>query len=83
MYPLTVTFFIDPDDSLGTLEAVLAIARRGGLQLAALELHVRARLDLHAPDPDLLDLFLARLHRQIGVDAIASTTQGLSRMHVA
>ena len=76
MHQLTVTFSIDPGDALGTLEAVLAIARRGGLQLGALELRSHARLELRAPDPDLLDLFLARLHNQIGV-------QELSRMHVA
>jgi hypothetical protein len=75
MHQLTVTFSIDPGDTLGTLEAVLAIARRGGLQLGTLELRSQARLELRAPDPDLLDLFLARLHKQIGV-------QELSRMHV-
>jgi len=70
MHQLTVTFSVDPAHAFDTLEAVLAIARRGGLQLGALDYCRHARVDLLAPDPRLLDLFLARLCNQIGVDAI-------------
>ncbi len=63
---LSLSFSIGPDDPLGTLENVLAIARRGGLALA--NMHVRngsaglhAGLLLTAPDRDRLDLFAHRL----------------------
>jgi acetolactate synthase regulatory subunit len=70
-----VSFSVDKDHTLDTMEAVLAIARRGGLRLGALQLRSQERsdriyLELLAPEPDLLDLFMARLHNQIGVDAI-------------
>jgi hypothetical protein len=68
----TFTFFIDRDSPIDTLEAVLAIARRGQLHLSGL--HVLAHPTVHlvvlgltAPDSELLDLFEARLGNQIGV----------------
>lgn len=70
-----VSFSVDKDLTLDTMEAVLAIARRGGLRLGALQLRSqdhsdRVYLELLAPEPDLLDLFMARLSNQIGVEAI-------------
>ena len=71
-YRLPLTFSLDPDRVLDTLEAVLAIARRGNLRLARLQLDSGAvALELDAHDPDLLDLFGARLHNVIGVHDIA------------
>jgi len=72
---LALTFCVDKPGTLDALEAVLAIARRGGLQLAALQLRSLPAqdsvfLDLQAPDPDLLDLFMARLHNVIGIDSV-------------
>jgi len=88
MNQLALTFAIDQQYTLDTLEAVLAIARRGGLQLSALDLHSgeqddRAAIELTAPDPDRLELFLARLRKLIGVSEIVSVSQKLTRMHVA
>jgi hypothetical protein len=73
---LPVNFSVDKDRTLDTMEAVLAIARRGGLRLGAMQLRSldqddRVYLELHAPDPDMLDLFMARLHNQIGVAILA------------
>lgn len=69
---LPLTFSLDPDSLLATLEAVLAIARRGNLRLARLQLDGGAvALELDAHDPDLLDLFGARLSNVIGVYEIA------------
>lgn len=72
---LLLRFDIDPGDAFGTLESVLAIARRGGLALERMATQVQGRqhqvqLGLGAADPDLLHLFLARLGNQIGVSAI-------------
>ncbi len=72
---LQVAFSLHKADTLDVIEAVLAIARRGGLQLQALQLRSRssddaAFLALAAPDTDLLDLFLHRLHNVIGVHDI-------------
>jgi hypothetical protein len=72
---LALTFSVDKPGTLDALEAVLAIARRGGLQLAALQLrslpaHDSVFLDLRAGDPDLLDLFMARLQNVIGIDSV-------------
>lgn len=74
---LPVRFSMDKDRTLDTMEAVLAIARRGGLTLG--KLHMRSReaddlayLELQAPDPALLDLFLLRLQNVVGVEAIAT-----------
>lgn len=64
---LSLSFSIGPEDPLGTLENVLATARRGGLALA--NMHVRngsaglhVAMLLAAPDRDRLDLFAHRLH---------------------
>lgn len=64
---LPLTFSVASGDTLDTLEAVLAIARRGGLRLAAMQVAPctdadQVYLDLRAGEPDLLTLFLARLH---------------------
>jgi hypothetical protein len=70
---LPLTFSLDQDSTLDTLEAVLAIARRGGLRLANLNLNNhRVAVDLEAEDADLLALFSARLHNVIGVHDIAT-----------
>jgi acetolactate synthase regulatory subunit len=91
---LTTTFDIATDEPAGTLEAVLAIARRGGVQLAALHFAAagherRAILTLASDEPDRLDLFLTRLHNVIGVSGITVTAQcrdplqSLCAMHAA
>jgi hypothetical protein len=68
---LPLTFTLDRDATLDTLEAVLAIARRGGLQLTSLECRQQqVALELAAPDSDLLTLFQNRLHNVIGVNDI-------------
>lgn len=72
---LSLTFAIDPDEPAGTLEAVLAIARRGGVTLACASFtasgrDARARLRLSSSEPDRLDLFLARLHHVVGVSQV-------------
>ncbi len=68
---LHLTFSLDHESTFDTLEAVLAIARRGRLRLAGLHLQeVRVALDLHASERDLLDLFEARLRNVIGVHDI-------------
>jgi acetolactate synthase regulatory subunit len=72
---LPLIFSVEKDSALDTLEAVLAIARRGGLRLDTLNLHPAEQddivsVELQAPDPDLLDLFVARLHNVIGVHNI-------------
>jgi hypothetical protein len=74
---LPVRFSIDKDRTLDTMEAVLAIARRGGLTLGKLQLQARdsfdhAYLELQAHDPALLDLFLLRLQNVVGVADIAA-----------
>jgi hypothetical protein len=71
-----LTFFVDKGQTLDALEAALAIARRGGLQLAGLQLRSRAHDDavdlcVHAGQPDL---FLARLHNVVGIAAIDVNT---------
>lgn len=77
---LSLTFAIDQDEPAGTLEMVLATARRGGVTLAGLNFtdigrHARARLLLASDEADRLDLFLARLHNIIGVSSIACDEQ--------
>ncbi|MES2019321.1 MAG: hypothetical protein V4484_22750 [Pseudomonadota bacterium] len=68
---LPLHFSLDPDSQLDTLEMVLAIARRIGLRLAHLQLRdERVFVELHAGEPDALDLFCARLHNVIGVHDI-------------
>jgi acetolactate synthase regulatory subunit len=69
---LPLSFSIDPNSTLDTLEMVLAIARRIGLHLAQLELRGAGRvfIELRAGDDDALALFCARLHNVIGVDEV-------------
>ena len=69
---LPLTFCVDKDTALDTLEAVLAIARRGGLSLAALQVQGApacnlVSIELVARDGDLLDLFGARLRNLVNV----------------
>ncbi|MCE3606024.1 hypothetical protein LXA47_20790 [Massilia sp. P8910] len=85
---LPLRFSVPRTTTLDTLETVLAIARRGGLQLAALELDSRGAddtifLKLRAPDTDLLDLFMARLYNVIGITDICPLYEKVTRMHVA
>jgi acetolactate synthase regulatory subunit len=77
---LPLSFKIEKDSTLDVMEAVLAIARRGGLQLGALQMrsHPQADavfLELLAPEADLLALFLTRLRNVIGVHDIAAPEQ--------
>lgn len=67
---LTLTFSMSPADSLDTLEAALAIARRGGLHLSGMQVLASASevapcdhvcLQLRAAEADRLELFVARL----------------------
>lgn len=70
---LALRFSVSPADTLDTLEAALAIARRGGLQLAGMHVQAPAArhavacdevfLQLRASDADRLDLFLTRLRK--------------------
>ena len=74
-----LTFFVDKGQTLDALEAALAIARRGGLQLSSLQLRSGAADDavylcLQAGEPGLLELFLARLHNVIGIAGIDVNT---------
>lgn len=72
---LPLTFSLDHNGTLDTLEAVLAIARRGGLRLAKLSLDdLKVAIELRADDADLLALFSARLHNVIGVYDISLST---------
>jgi acetolactate synthase regulatory subunit len=76
---LPLSFTLDQASALDTLEAVLAIARRGGLRLARLSVASAASADLVsmellAADPDLLALFEARLRNVIGIDDLDSKT---------
>jgi hypothetical protein len=69
---LCLTFRVDPDSPLDTLEMVLATARRISLRLARMQ--VRGELvflDLRADEEGPLTLFCARLHNLIGVHSIA------------
>jgi acetolactate synthase regulatory subunit len=75
-HSLPLTFAVGKPQTLDALEAVLAIARRGNCQLASLQLRDggganRVALELLAPDPDLLDLFLTRLHNLFDITDIA------------
>lgn len=77
-----LTFFVDKGQTLDALEAALAIARRGGLQLASLQLRSRDADDavdlcLQAGEPGLIDLFLARLHNVIGIADIVVNTPAI------
>ena len=73
---LPLHFSIPNEDALNILEAVLAIARRGGLELGALRLHSGAHaakvcLQVRASERELIDLFLARLHNVIGIEELS------------
>lgn len=72
---LPITFAVGKPHTLEVMEAVLAIARRGGCQLASLVLrdgehanHVA--LELLAPEPELLDLFVTRLNNLFDIAKI-------------
>jgi acetolactate synthase regulatory subunit len=86
---LPLRFSVPKRATLDTLEAVLAIARRGGLQLAALELDSSGAdadtvfLQLRALESDLLDLFMTRLHNVIEIIDICPLQSKVARMHVA
>lgn len=72
---LSLSFSVARHDTLGTLETVLSIARRGGLQLAGMTLHESrpfdvATMTLRADDSDRLDLFVRRLGNVIDVSNI-------------
>jgi acetolactate synthase regulatory subunit len=68
-------FCIEPDDPLATLEAVMAIVRRLGIELRSLRTSATARgldvqLRLAAAEEDPLTLCRMRLHNVIGIGAI-------------
>jgi acetolactate synthase regulatory subunit len=72
---LALTFHVAKDCTLDTLEGVLAIARRGGLNLAGLQLRScdgndAISLDLFHEEADRLDLFFARLNNVWGVHSV-------------
>jgi acetolactate synthase regulatory subunit len=65
---LTLSFSVSAEHAFNTLEAVLAIARRGGLAMGQLELGRVTQAGTHgvllevcADEPDRLDLFMLRL----------------------
>ena len=73
---LPLTFCVEKECPIGTLEAVLATARRGGLHLVSL--HVQqgdftdmVAIELGATERHLLDLFYRRLENIVNVSAIA------------
>ena len=71
----TYRFCIEPDDPIATLEAVLAIVRRLGVELRSLRTTATAQggdvqLRLAAEEEDPLTLCRMRLHNVIGVLAI-------------
>jgi acetolactate synthase regulatory subunit len=75
---LPLSFCIEKECPIGTLEAVLATARRGGLQLVSLTMQQgdgreSVALELAATDRDLLDLFCRRLENIVDVSAISSS----------
>lgn len=79
-----LTFTLESASQLDTLEAVLAIARRGGLRLAALNLQRQeVALELEADDGDLIELFNARLHNVIGVHDIAVSERSIRAPHLS
>ena len=68
-------FCIEPDDPVATLEAVLAVVRRLGIELRSLRTTATAQgvdvqLRLAAEEEDPLTLCRMRLHNVIGVLAI-------------
>ncbi len=69
---LSLSFRLETEDTLATLETVFATARRGNVGLTRLQLrHPDGEheivMDLTAREPEWLDLFLTRLHNIIGV----------------
>ena len=69
---LPLTFCLDKNTAIDTLEAVLAIARRGGLRLSRLHLTTRetddlVSMELLAGEHDPLDLFEHRLRNLVDV----------------
>ncbi len=83
---LPLSFSLVAAETLDTLEAVLAIARRGGLRLVYLHVVDTERatdvaLTLCAADADPLALFLARLNNLVGVHDIVDHTALASAMH--
>ncbi|MGV7206228.1 hypothetical protein ACLB1G_00065 [Oxalobacteraceae bacterium A2-2] len=71
----TLRFCIEPDDSIGTLETVLAIVRRLEIDLRALRTTnlpygMEVQMRLQAPDEDRLTLCRMRLHNAVGVGQI-------------
>ena len=78
---LPLSFSLSSNDTLDTLEAVLAIARRGNVRLGALNVTAHAHgdevfLELQAGEADLLALFLARLRNLYCVDNIVVHERG-------
>ena len=73
---LSLNFQFPTADTFDTLEAVLAIARRGGLHLRAMRVsapsvhRMSAFLQLEAHEGDLLDLFIARLQNLFCVEDV-------------
>jgi acetolactate synthase regulatory subunit len=68
-------FCVEPEAAIATLEAVLAIVRRLGIELRSLRSTGSARglevqLRLVADDPDALTLCRMRLHNLVGLLAI-------------
>jgi acetolactate synthase regulatory subunit len=68
-------FCIEPDDPIATLEVVLAIIRRLGIELRGLRTTATAQgldvqLRLAAQDEDPLTLCRMRLHNVVGILAI-------------
>ena len=68
-------FCIEPDDPIATLEVVLAIIRRLGIELRGLRTTATAQgldvqLRLAAQDDDPLTLCRMRLHNVVGILAI-------------
>lgn len=83
-----LTFIVDKPHTLDVLEAALAIARRGGVELSGLQLQSRdhdnaVHLSVQSGEPDLLALFLARLHNVIGIAAIDVNTPRIARLRSA
>ncbi len=69
---LTLTFFTEADEALATLESVLATARRGNVAITRFQMEPARHdqelwLDASASEPELLDLFVARLSNIIGL----------------
>lgn len=84
---LTLTLDLESDDTLGTLETVLATARRGGLQLDHLQFTLAPQgaavhLAVCAEESDRLDLFALRLDNLLGVRSVQRARE-TARMHIA